>query len=113
MKQVFYVPERGDVMLISLQAGAAAGRTARRAAVVLSPQAYNARIGLALLCPIVTEVKGYPFEVRLPAGLPVQGAVLADQAASLDWRVLRAERIGALPPDTVEEALGKLKALLD
>jgi mRNA interferase MazF len=113
VKQVFYVPERGDVVLLSFEVGQGAGRPARRPAVVLSPQAYNGRVGLALLCPVVTELKGYPFEVRLPDGLPVQGAVLADQATCLDWRAFRAERLCALPSGALEEVRGKLKARLE
>jgi mRNA interferase MazF len=113
MKQVFFVPERGDVVLVSFAPRTGRRQTRRRPAIVLSPQAYNARIGLAIFCPIVTEVKGYPFEVLLPAGLPVQGAILADQAESFDWRALRAEQICALPAATVEEILGKLRALLE
>jgi len=112
MKQVFYVPERGDVVFLSFQAGPGRKAAGRRPAVVLSPQAYNGRVGLALLCPVVTDLKGYPFEVPLPDGLPVQGAVLADQADSLDWRAIRAEKICALPSAVVEEILGKLRALL-
>lgn len=113
MKQVFDVPERGDVVLLSFPAGPGRKRGAgRRAAIVLSPQAYNGRVGLALLCPIVTDVKGYPFELVLPEGLPVRGAALADQAENLDWRTLRAERVCALPGSAVEEILGKLRALL-
>lgn len=112
MKQVFEIPERGDVVLLSLAFGAGRQTAARYPAVVMSPQAYNARVGLALFCPIVTEIKGYPFEVLLPAGLPVQGAILADQVECFDWRVLRAEPLGSLPASTVEEALGKLRALL-
>jgi len=32
-------------------------------------------------------MKGYPFELLLPAGLPVTGVVGADQVKSLDWSV--------------------------
>jgi mRNA interferase MazF len=112
MKQVFYVPERGDIVWISLSPSDDQGRTGRRAAVVLSPQGYNSRVGLAIVCPISATIKGYPFEVLLPHGLPAEGAILADQAESVDWRVRRAEPICSLPAATVEEALGKLRALL-
>jgi mRNA interferase MazF len=112
MKPVFYVPERGDLVLVSFAPRSGRGAAGRRPAVVLSPQAYNGRVGLALLCPVVTEVKGYPFEVPLPPGLPVRGVLLADQAECFDWRAIRAERLGSLPPGTVEETLGKLRALL-
>ena len=79
---------------------------------VLSPKAYNARVGLAILCPITSKVKGYPFEVKIPDGTAVSGVVLSDQVKSLDWRVRRAEFVCRLPKVTVEEVLEKLRVLL-
>jgi mRNA interferase MazF len=58
-------------------------------------------------------VKGYPFEVLLPAGLGVEGAVLSDQIKSLDWRVRKARRIGSVPVDVLQETVGKILALVD
>ncbi len=105
-------PDRGDVVWITLAPQTGHEQTGRRPAVVLSPAAYNAKIGLALMCPITSRIKGYPFEVILPAALPVTGAVLSDQVKSLDWRARRAERICALPLLAVSEILQKLGALL-
>jgi mRNA interferase MazF len=65
-----------------------------------------------LLCPITSHVKGYPFEVPLPAGLPVTGVVGADQVKSLDWRARKASRIGAIPEDVVAEVVRRLQTLL-
>ncbi len=113
MKQVFLVPERGDVVWISFAPLAGRKRTARRPAVVLSPQTYNSRVGLAILCPITTRVNGYPFEVMIPPGLPVEGAILSDQVETLDWRAHRAELVCPLPPAIIEEVLGKLRVLLE
>ena len=112
VKQVFFVPERGDVIWIALASSERKGGAGRRPALVLSPQAYNARVGLAIVCPITPLIKGYPFEVALPPGLPVEGVILADQVSSLDWRAHRAEHICAAPSLVVEEVLGKLRALL-
>jgi mRNA interferase MazF len=112
VKQVFYAPDRGDIVLLAFGPGPRRRRSGRRPAVVVSPQAYNARAGLALVCPVVADIKGYPFEVLLPPGQAVEGAVLADQALSLDWRARRAERIGSLPDSLTEEVLAKLRALI-
>jgi mRNA interferase MazF len=79
---------------------------------VLSPAAYNRKVGLALLCPITSQVKGYPFEVRLPEGLPVTGVILADQVKSLDWRARKAEVVCKVPEEVVQEVLLKLETLL-
>jgi len=107
-----YVPQRGDVVWLSFHPQAGHEQAGRRPAVVLSPQQYNARVGLALFCPITSRAKGYPFEVAIPAGLPVGGVVLSDQVKSLDWRARRADFICALPRETVTEILEKLAVLL-
>jgi len=83
-----------------------------RPALVVSPAAYNGKVGLALLCPITTQIKGYPFEVHIPASLKVRGVVLADQVKSLDWRAREARKLGAVPPALVVEVLQKLAVLL-
>ncbi len=79
---------------------------------VLSPAAYNGRVGLALLCPITSQVKGYPFEVALPDGLPVTGVVLADQVKSLDWKARQCARLCAIPEQLVVQVLRRLNTLL-
>lgn len=84
----------------------------RRPALVVSPVEYNARVGLALMCPITTRVKGYPFEVALPDGLGISGVVLADQVKSLDWRARQAEVAATAPGALTAEVLAKLGTLL-
>lgn len=107
-----YVPERGDVVWITLNPQAGHEQAGRRPAVALSPAAYNGKVGLAILCPITRQVKGYPFEVQIPKGLAVGGVILADQVKSLDWRAREAELAGRLPAATVAEVLEKLNTLL-
>ena len=107
-----YVPDRGDAVWITLQPQSGHEQAGRRPAVVLSPASYNGRVGLAILCPITSQVKGYPFEVILPPQVAVAGAILADQVKSLDWRARHAEDLGTLPDETIAEVLAKLNALL-
>jgi len=107
-----YVPERGDAIWITLDPRAGYEQAGRRPALVLSPSAYNGRVGLTLLCPITGQAKGYPFEVAVPEGLSVTGVVLADQIKSLDWRVRKASLICSLPAAVVERVIEKVNALL-
>lgn len=107
-----YIPQCGDVVWITLTPQAGHEQAGRRPAVVLSPKNYNGKAGLAILCPITSQVKGYPFEVSLPADLPVAGAILSDHLKSLDWRARNAELICILPAETISEVLQKLSALL-
>jgi mRNA interferase MazF len=107
-----YVPERGDAVWITLDPQAGHERAGRRPALVLSPSVYNRKVGLALFCPITSQVKGYPFEVPLPAGLPIAGVVGADQVKSLDWRARKATYISAIPVQVVAEVVKRLQTLL-
>jgi mRNA interferase MazF len=107
-----YVPRCGDVVWITLNPQAGHEQTGRRPALVLSPESYNGKIGLAIFCPITNQIKGYPFEVLIPEGLPIAGAILSDQVKSLDWRARNAELICILPEETISEVLQKLGTLI-
>jgi mRNA interferase MazF len=107
-----YVPDRGDIIWISLDPQLGHEQAGRRPALILSPQTYNGRVGLAVMCPITTQAKGYPFEVAIASGGPISGVILADQVKSLDWQARNAQFITRLSETTVVEALQKLHALL-
>lgn len=103
-----YVPERGDV--VWLQSGHE--QAGHRPVVVVSPKAYNGRVRLALFCPISTNVKGYPFEVRLPEYGKTVGAILSDQIRSLDWRARRVRKFDQVPIEVMDAILMKIGALV-
>ena len=107
-----YIPARGDVIWITLNPQAGHEQAGRRPALVLSPSSYNGKVGLAILCPVTSQIKGYPFEVTILAGSKVGGVVLADQVKSLDWRFRKAEFVCKLRPETTNEVLDKLGTLL-
>ena len=108
-----YCPKRGDVVWISFTPQAGHEQAGHRPAFVLSPQSYNLKVGLAILCPITSQVKGYPFEVNIPTGLKASGVVLSDQVKSMDWRARKATRICSLPEAIVRQVLNKVGTLLD
>jgi len=107
-----YVPDRGDLVWVSSSPQRGREQAGRRPALVLSPKGYNRRIGLALVCPVTSRVKGYPFEVRLPEGSAAAGVVLCDQLRSLDWRARRFARAGRVPPATTEDASARVLPLI-
>lgn len=108
-----HVPERGEIVWLEFNPQAGHEQAGRRPALVISPGSYNRKVGLALFCPLASQVKGYPFEVLLPPGLPVQGAILSDQVKSLDWRVRRARRVCSVPPAVLDAAVGRILTLVD
>jgi len=112
MKPSGYVPDRGDAVWLSFDPQAGREQAGRRPALVLSPAAYNAKTSLALVCPITSKAKGYPFESPLPAGSPLQGVILSDHVRSLDWRVRQAKFICSVPDSLLDDVLAKVAALL-
>ena len=107
-----YIPERGNIVWLTFTPQAGHEQAGRRPALVLSPSAYNGKVGLAIFCPITSQIKGYPFEVAVPQGLTVGGAILSDQVKSLDWRVRKAEFICKLPDSTLTTVMKRLGTLV-
>jgi mRNA interferase MazF len=108
-----YVPERGDLVWLNFTPQSGREQAGHRPALVISPKAYNAKVGLAICCPVTSRVKGYPFEVVLPKASSIGGAVLADHLKNLDWRA-RSARFGARAPRSVlEGVLSRIATLLD
>ena len=108
-----YVPERGDIVWLQFTPQAGHEQAGYRPALVISPRSYNRRVGLALFCPVSSQVKGYPFEVALPPGLKATGAILSDRVKSLDWRVRKAKRVCTVPGEIMEETIARILALVD
>jgi mRNA interferase MazF len=107
-----YVPNTGDLIWLTFDPQAGREQAGRRPALVLSPAAYNEKTDLALVCPISSRVKGYPFEVSLPEGLPLSGVVLSDHLKSLLWKQRKAGFVARVPAEVVSDVLARLAPLL-
>lgn len=108
-----YIPDRGDIVWLHFDPQAGREHASRRPAFVVSPRAYNRKVGLALFCPITSQIKGYPFEVVLPPEGKTQGAILADQLKSLDWRARKAARFDRASEIVIREVTGRVLALVN
>ena len=71
-----YIPDRGDVVWLDFDPQLGHEQAGKRPAVVFSPLDYNKRIGLGLFFAITSQIKGYPFEVRIQLS-KIDGVVLA------------------------------------
>ena len=107
-----YIPARGDLVWLQFTPQAGHEQAGHRPAVALSPRSYNQKTGLSLFCPVTSQIKGYPFEVKLPDGLPIKGVVLCDQVKSLDWSARQVRLAARLPAATMDDVLAKVLALL-
>ena len=106
-----YVPEAGDVVWLEFDPQAGHEQAGHRPALVMSPALYNGKSGLMLCCPLSTRIKGYPFEVLTQVD-GQEGVVLSDQVKSLDWKIRRAKKKGAVAESVMIEVRARIKALL-
>ena len=107
-----YIPDRGDLIWLNFTPQAGREQAGSRPALVLSPKDYNRKTSLAVLCPITSHVKSYPFEVELPASGPVHGVILSDHLKNLDWRERKATYKGKVPETILKAVINKISALL-
>jgi len=106
-----YIPERGDIVWLDFTPQTGHEQQGKRPAVVISPKAYNKKAGLALFCPITSKQKGYPFEVKIDAGI-INGVALSDQIKSLDWQQRGAEFIVRATDEEINEIVKKINVLI-
>ncbi|HPP87130.1 MAG TPA: endoribonuclease MazF [bacterium] len=109
---VKYIPSRGDIVWLDFDPQSGHEQSGHRPALVISPKEYNEKVGLALFCPITSQIKNYPFEVIIPKHLNISGVILCDQIKSLDWKSRNAKLICKLPIDIINDVCEKIKVLI-
>jgi mRNA interferase MazF len=106
-----FTPDRGDIVWLNFTPQAGHEQKGMRPALVLSPRQYNTKTGLAVCCPITSNVKGYPFEVLI-FGKKITGAVLSDHLKNLDWKARKAKFIEKATTAVMRECTAKISALI-
>lgn len=111
MVRKIFIPEQGDIVWMDFDPTKGHEQRGQRPAIVLSRTEYNKKIGLAVICPITTQVKGYPFEVLVNTG-KITGAILADQVRSVDWKERKVSFVSKSTVSVITEVKEKLAALM-
>lgn len=106
-----YVPEAGDIAMLDFDPQLGREQSKRRPALVITDQRYNRASGLAVVCPLTSQRKPYPFSLPTTVG-QVQGAVLVDQIKSLDWNNRNAEFHSKADPALLAKVRTYLAVLL-
>ena len=103
-----YVPRAGDIAWLDFDPQRGREQAKRRPALVLTDEAYNRASGLAIVCPLTSQRKPYPFALPIVMD-KVEGAVLVDHIKSFDWTARRCEFHSKSDP----KLLGKVRAYLE
>ena len=106
-----YIPDRGDIIWLEFDSQKGHEQKGRRPGIVLSKKEYNQKSNLAIICPITSKIKGYPFEVRINS--IIQGVILSDQIRSIDWKSRNAAFIEKTSEEILKEILENIDLLLN
>ncbi|MET1250002.1 endoribonuclease MazF [Sporolactobacillus sp. STCC-11] len=107
-----YVPERGDLVFFNFNPQSGHEQAGHRPAIVLSPETFNRATHFALVCPITSQKKGYPFEVDLPQSLSIEGVILTDQLKSLNWHARHFHYKDRAPAHVIDDCLKLIQTIL-
>jgi len=116
-----YLPKRGDLVHLNFSPSRGHEMADRHYALVISAESYNRRSRMAIVCPITSRVRGWPFEVELPTGLlpakrgdaETASVIVADAVRQIDYRERETEFVAIAPQEVVEEVLDKLMVVCE
>ncbi len=107
-----YVPKKGDFIAVTFDPQSGHEQKGRRPALVISNTLFNEQTGLAMVCPLTTTDRGYPFHVAVTENPDVKGFVMVEQVKSIDYRARQAKPIGKASDDLLDEVLSILDACI-
>lgn len=107
-----YVPDRGDIVWLNFTPQSGHEQQGTRPAIIISPKIYNKKTNLTLCCPITSNEKGYPFEVKVK-GKIIDGVILADHLKNLDWKARKVKFIEKASLPVLNQCIEKLSTLIN
>ncbi len=107
-----YLPDRGDLVWITLNPIAGHEQAGRRPAMVISPRSYNRKTGLCVLCTATRQAKGYAFEVEITNSDGSTTVVLADHLRNVDWKARNIQLIRRVSEAELSGVVARIDALL-
>lgn len=102
----------GDIAWVDFDPTLGSEQAGRRPALLLTSGSYHVQSWRAVVCPITSKSRAWPFNVALPQGLKTTGVVLVDQIRTIDRSRRMFDVIERVPDVFIDEVRGRLAALL-
>ena len=107
-----YIPQKGDLVIVTFDPQAGHEQKGRRPALVVSNTLFNKHTGLAIVCPITRTKRNYPFHVPVSAHSSLKGFVMVEQVKSIDYTKRKVKFVEQAPQEVLDEVLAILDACL-
>jgi mRNA interferase MazF len=115
-----YFPDRGDFVHLNFSPSAGHEMADRHYALVLSTSSFSRLTGFAVVCPITSSARPWPFFVLVPKdilppkqGVAVNSNIATDQVKSVDCREREVEFVCKAPDNLLDEVLARVRAIID
>jgi len=107
-----YIPRQGDIVAITFDPQSGHEQKGRRPAFVVSKDLFNRSTGLAMVCPVTSTDRGFPFHVPVPENSRLTGYIMVEQIKSVDFRSRRVKRIERGSDELLSDVLAILDACI-
>ena len=107
-----YVSQKGEFIVLTFDPQSGHEQRGRRPALVVSNTLFNERTGRAIVCPLTTTDRRYPFHVAVTNDPHITGFVMVEQVKSIDYQARKAKFTGTASEEVLDTALAILDACI-
>lgn len=108
---VEYIPQKGDLVILSFDPSAGHEQQGRRPALIISNATFNKHVGLAMVCPITNRDRNFPFHVQVNSR-QLTGFIMIEQFKSIDYRERNVKFVEKVDDDVLDNVLGILESVM-
>ena len=109
---VEYIPEIGDLIILSFNPQSGHEQKGRRPALVVNHTDFNTSVKMAVLCPITSTDRKFPFHIQIN-GEKIKGFIMTEQVKSLDIFLRNISFIEKVSNEKLEKTSELLQLILD
>lgn len=106
-----YIPQKGDLVILTFDPQAGHEQRGRRPALIISNEAFNKALGLAIVCPITYTNRDFPFHVKLDTK-NLTGFIMTEQIKSIDYNARKIQFVEKVDAHILNQVLGITKSVL-
>ena len=106
-----YVPQKGDLVILTFDPQAGHEQKGRRPALIISNEAFNKALGLAIACPITSTNRDFPFHVEVESQ-NLTGFIMTEQIKSIDYNARKVRFVEKVDKKILNKVLGITKSVI-
>ena len=106
-----YIPQKGDLVILTFDPQAGHEQKGRRPALIISNEAFNKALGLAIACPITNTNRDFPFHVEVSSE-NLSGFIMTEQIKSIDYKAREVKFIEKVNDDILNQVLGITESII-